>query len=152
MKKFRFLLILFLVMTLFTGCGNKVKSSVTDNDNVVNDVIIESEDNSYGGISSLEEYVDMVRPSIQDMSNSTVTMDLELRDKSFVYVCTYVDTYPESSFAGMAEAIDNVLSSNSSVYSNLLAEMKKIDSNSKSVIVEYFNGDGALIFSKEFVD
>ena len=101
---------------------------------------------------AIKDYVDLVRPSIQEMSNSTLTMNLELRGKSFVYVCTYIDTYPESSFGVMAEAIDNVLSSNSSIYSNLLAEMKKIDSNSKSVIVEYYNGDGSLIFSKEFID
>lgn len=124
MKKFLKVFVCLIAVITLAGCGS--------NEN------------------KLQEYIEENRSTIEAFSNSTIKAELLARNNSLVYKYTYTSTYAEAQVKSIKETLDKSLSSLSSTYKLALDECKKIAPDTKSVILEYYNGDNKLITSKEY--
>lgn len=128
MKKYLKIALCALVLFMAVGCG---KATVEEND-------------------ALVEFVETNRSSVTTLSNDMLTADLLARDGSLVYSFKYTETFPEANVELMKKSLDESLKNNEKTYTDVLDSIRLVAPKTKSVIVEYLNGDGTLISSKEY--
>ena len=144
MKKFLKLGFCLMLVIVLAGCSfnfNKKDETTTNN----NETVTKKESSD-----KIAEFVDQYKASIETFSNSTITATLLARGKSIVYSYTYVDTYTEEQTTAMKPALETAIDESKNVFTDLLTELRKIDPEAESVIVEYYNGDNTLITSIEY--
>lgn len=146
MKKLKVILTMFSLLVFISGCQSN-NTNTNNESNKSNDIV---NTNTTNESDKLNDFVNSIRNDVQKLSNDTISADIVLRDNSLVYVYKYTNTYPEESLDIMKASFEKSLDSYNSTYTNLLTQLKQIDKNAKSVILEYYNGDGTLIYSKEF--
>lgn len=122
MKKIFKAIVCLLVVVTLTGCGSKM---------------------------TLEQFAAENQAKIESKS-SLYKSELVARDNSLVVKTTYTKTYTEAQIETMKKSISNSNTQNSSMYYGLLNEVRKDLPKTKSVIIEFYNGDGTLISSREF--
>lgn len=142
MKKFtKAFICLFTVACLF-GCGAK---EVEENKNVNgnNDV------KDVGG-DELQKFVDENKAAVESLSGDLFKVELLARDNSIVYKYTYKQTYESDVLENMKKALETSIKNQEETFKAVLSQAQTLIPSVKSVFVEYYNGDGALISSTEF--
>lgn len=124
MKKYLKLLICIFAVTCLFGCGAQKYT--------------------------LEEYIDDNKAAVEALSNSIYDAELIARDGSVVYKYTYKTTYKSEQVELMKKSLDAGIKEQEDVFKAAYEEVKKLIPSTKSVIVEYYNGDNTLISSTEF--
>lgn len=101
---------------------------------------------------TLEQFIALIQPQIDAMQESLEEsgqkLDIIARDKSLVYIYQYtVDVGDVSAIRDGLEAAMEALSSN---FEGILDQLQSAVPEAESVIVEYLDKDGQLIYSKEY--
>lgn len=149
MKKYFKLLICALIVVTLTGCGSS-NNSATDTKGSSNSVTTTTTKKTPATKSKLEDFVNQSREGVKNVSNSLFDADLIARDNSVVYVYTYKKVYDKSVLPTMKDSLETSINSQSSVFEAVLDYARDAEPTTKSVIVEYYNGDGSLIAKIEF--
>lgn len=139
MKKIINGLVCLSLMFLLAGCGSKT--------NTVND---EQPEVKQEETLTIQSFVDSMKESVENFSNDTLTATLEAREDSVVYVYKYKQTFDKSLLSTMKESLETAIKKQPEAFENLLKTLKTQIPTAKSVIVEYYNGDGTLIASITF--
>lgn len=147
MKKYLKILICALVVVTLTGCGS---SNNSDADTKGSSSSVTKKTTTQVTESKLETFVNESRADVQKLSNSLFEADLIARDNSVVYVYTYKKAYDKSVLPTMKDSLETSINSQSSVFDSVLKYARLAEPTTKSVIVEYYNGDGSLIAKIEF--
>lgn len=147
MKRFLKLTLCLVMLVVLAGCDSKSKDTDTKTKEEKTPVqeTTKKEETKKGSSKALEELVESQREKIEGLSNSMLDVKFFARDNSIVYSYTYKNTYPSEQVSAMKEKLESTIKASSSVYTNLLASAKKMAPETKSVIIEYINGDGNLI-------
>lgn len=128
MKKLLALLLALAMLFAFAACGD-------------------SSDNE-----ELEEYIDSIQDEIDDALEVYEAQGLSIkvvaRGDSLAYIYRFT-TEVEDVDAARTQ-LKSALADQDSVFENVLDELKKEVKSAESVIVEYQNKDGSVIYSKEY--
>lgn len=130
-----------LLCIVLTGCNNSSDVNKTSKEEVK---VVEKTDEE-----KLQEFVVDMRDNVKEVSNDTLTADIEARGKSIVYVYTYTTTYSKSQVSTMKPAIEKSIKESEKTFTDLLDVLRKEIPSTESVILEYINGDGTLVTSIE---
>lgn len=131
MKKLLALLLVFVMLFAFAACGDSDDSS--DN-------------------AELEEYIDSIQDEIDEAIDEYEAMGMSIkvvaRGDSLAYVYRFTTEVEDVDAA--RNQLKSGISAQDSVFENVLKELKKEVKSAESVIVEYQNKDGSVIYSKEY--
>ncbi len=161
MKRYLKIFLCLVLVVSLTGCAfnfNK-KDSENEENNDTEQIETGGEDNQGDELSDdttdntsskkLVDFVKLTRARVQAISNDTAKVDLISRNNSLVYVYTYNKTYTSSEVLVMKEALETSINNEISTFENVLSSVKDVAPETKSVIIEYYNGDNTLITSIE---
>ena len=162
MKRYLKIFLCLVLVVSLTGCAfnfNKKDSESQENNNTEqietgggeNNQGDELSDDTTDNTSSKElvDFVKLTRSNVQAISNDTAKVDLISRNNSLVYVYTYNKTYASSEVQVMKETLETSINNEISTFENVLSSVKAVAPETKSVIIEYYNGDNTLITSIE---
>ena len=147
MKKTLKIIMCSIILLSLCGCSLFNK----DTNNTENSTIINNDENTTNTTSyTLEDFVEENRSSIMAFENELLTSDLVARDKSLVYIFKYKTTYSSSDLPAMKNSLDTSIANQRDTYMSVLNSLRTILPDTKSVIIEYYNGDNTLISKTEF--
>ena len=161
MKRYLKIFLCLVLVVSLTGCAfnfNKKDSENEENndteqietgggDNQGDELSDDTTDNTSS--KKLVDFVKLTRARVQAISNDTAKVDLISRNNSLVYVYIYNKTYTSSEVLVMKEALETSINNEISTFENVLSSVKDVAPETKSVIIEYYNGDNTLITSIE---
>lgn len=142
MKRSLKIIITLSLIILLTGCGF-FESKEVNNDPNENIVKKTSEE-------KLGEFVDSYKESVEALSNDIFDARFIARGKSVVYAYTYKTVYNQTQIETMKPTLEKSIKDNSSVFTNLLSQLREIVPETEAVIVDYYNGDNSLITEIDF--
>mgnify|MGYP002529432244 CR=1 FL=1 len=128
-----FVLCLSLCLSM-AACGGKKESS------------------SDGNSTALEEYISESQSQIDEMSSALegqgMDLSVEVRGNSLAYV--YQFTTDVGDTETIKSGLEQSMSAMEETFNTLLSQVKEEVSETESMIVEYLDMDGNVIYSKEF--
>lgn len=139
MKNWVKLFLCFMITFLLVGCSlSKENVDKTNNGS------------SKSKTNTLEKFVENNKEAVENFSNDVLDATLIARDDSLVYAYTYKNTFDESVLGTMKNSLESSINNQSEVFEADLKTARAFAPNTKSLIIEYYNGDGTLITSIEF--
>lgn len=147
-KEFKLFICLILSLALI-GCGKEATNN-SKNTKSTNNSVINNKEKEKSNLSELEEFVEKNKASIESLSNDIIDATIIARNDSLVYFYTYKTTYDKNALGSMKTALEKSINGQADVFNSALKSIKLVAPDTKSVIVEYYNGDGTLITSIEF--
>ena len=95
---------------------------------------------------AVAEYVENGRGDVQAVSNETISMDIEARGNSVVYICKYNEVgYSDELKAALKEQEVSMKESLDEALTSIKSECPEVE----SVIYEYYSNDDKLVYSFE---
>jgi hypothetical protein len=116
------------------------------------DAYIDDDTDVFATDPALENYLAILQPQLAEIKEQTKTagmnLDISARGSSMVYTYTYLNDIGDVSIAKSALELSIGMLEEASKL--LITELETAGVNSPSVIYEYVNSDGTMIFSQEF--
>lgn len=110
------------------------------------------EPSSDGNNTALEEYISESQSQIDEMSSALegqgMNLSVEVRGNSLAYV--YQFTTDVGDTETIKSGLEQSMSAMEETFNTLLSQVKEEVSETESMIVEYLDMDGNVIYSKEF--
>ena len=144
MKKTHVLMLcIALVVICFTliGCSSKSSPESTPTPTI----ITQSENNAV-----IEEMVAATNDQLASMNDDTMSILVSARGNSIVYTYTAKYDIPPETEATMQPAFESMMESQKSVFTGIIDTLKSQGVDNPTVIFEYYNKDGKLLFSSEY--
>lgn len=155
-KKMCALLLCGVMISSIAACTKDGNSPSSDAVSSTNEVSSSFEVSSDLSSSSQSEYtLDQVIESLEqktsssdDTNSNTISLKFMARDNSLVYQYQYVNAITD--VAATKTSLEEALTAEDNTFISLLKSIKSTVTDAHSVIVEYLNTDGSVIFSKEY--
>lgn len=150
MKKLVSIFLVLLLCLSFAACGNtdtEAEATPTPTEEVT-----ATPDATEEVPATLEAYIAGMQSEIDameaEMAEQGMSIKVEARGNSLVY--SYQFSEDIADLETMKAAFEQSMESSSSVFENILTQIKAEIPSAESIIVEYLTKDGTEIYSKEF--
>lgn len=144
MKKVMSVFLCVMAVFMLVGC-NDTKSNDKTQDNTTTTTTTTTEK-----ADALEKFVEENKSAVEKLSNSMFDATLIAKDGSLIYVYTYKETYDDEVIDSMKDALEESLNKQKETFNSTLKSVRLVAPDTKSVIIEYYNGNKKLITSVEF--